>query len=99
MDSEELKEALATIEYTLQVKLRPTFLAIIEADSEVQEIHIIISTLAFRRMTINERVASIFNLLIIYCPSILKEYLIVVRAHSGDEMEDILEDIFREELP
>ena len=90
----EDKYLLAELEYMLCAKLRPTFLAI-SKDNEYSAIDVIISTQAFKYMTIEKRVNSVFNLIRQYSPGILKEgKLVVVQAFTAKEIEELLEDMF-----
>jgi hypothetical protein len=96
MDSEAI-ELLAELEYALCAKLRPTFL-VLSPPNEFKEIHVIISTLAFKHMTIQERTNNTFSLIKQYSPVILDKYLLVIQTYSSDEMDEVLEDIFTKEL-
>jgi hypothetical protein len=84
---------LAELETMLIAKLRPTFLVISYADEN--SIDVIISTVAFANMGIQERVNSVFSLISKLTPDIIKEKLIVVQTFSSNEIQELLEDMFK----
>lgn len=87
------------MEYALAVHIRPSFLAITNPEDCINEIHIVVSCLQFRNKTIQQRIATIFQLLSYYTPDIIdSEYSIIVNALDSKEMEEYLDDVFREEL-
>lgn len=86
----------ARLEYILCVYLRPTFL-IIDEDS-AGDIKVVVSALSFSYLSIEERINKIFVLLREKCPDILEKRLIVVEAYNSTELDDILEQLFNEEL-
>lgn len=94
---EDIKELSADLEYLLCVKLRPTFL-IINYNHLEDCFEILISTIAFNKMKIEERIKNIFNLILVYKPDIIKSKLVVIQAHSSEEINDLLDDIFTKEL-
>lgn len=92
---QELKEDLATLEYILITKLRPTYL---ELNTNNDSIYIVLSTLAYERMNIYERVSSIFALLKTHCQYILDKYLVVVQGFNSNEITQLLEGYSENEL-
>ena len=92
------REMLIDLEFALCAKLRPTFLAISEPDEENGTIEIVISCTQFNHRTIQERISMIFKLTQEYCPRILEDRLIIVSAFSNSEMDNVLDDIFSQEI-
>lgn len=94
----EDKELIIDLEFALCAKLRPVFLAISEPDEDDGTIEIVIGCLQFQHKSIQERISIVFRLIERYCPSILLERLVIVQAYSSSEIENILDDIFSQEL-
>lgn len=95
MDESEEKELVAELEYALSVKLRPTFLIITNPNQHPEgDIYIMISTIAFKNMSVEKRVKTVFSLISKHVPDILEDRLVVIQAYSSDELEDVIEDIF-----
>lgn len=94
--SSEIKEQLVDLEFALCSKLRPTFLTINESDDKT--IQIIVSCIQFKNKSIQQRISIIFRLIESYVPDILKDRLIVVQAYDNLEIDNILDDIFSQEL-
>ncbi len=88
-------DILIDLETILIAKLRPIFL-LIDYSEEDDDIYIVISTLAFKRMSVNERVSSVFNLLKEFVPDIFKEKLIIIQAYDSDEISEMLENLNEE---
>lgn len=76
------------LESIIAANLRPSFLAITQ---EEDYINVVISHPSFVRMEMSERVITVFDLIKLYSPDILKENVIVVQPFCADEMEDLLE--------
>lgn len=98
MINEKLKYYISDLEYILAVHLRPSFLVIASPEDCINEIHIIVSCRQFKNKSIQKRVSSVFSLINTYCSSIIdSEYTIIVNAFDSKEMEEYLDDVFREE--
>jgi hypothetical protein len=96
MDS-DIKEQLAALEHAICAKLRPTFLIITDPTlNQDGDIYIIISTIAFKNMSVAQRVKSVFSLISKYTPDILEDRLIIIQTYSSSEIEDVIEDAFDE---
>lgn len=67
-------------------------------EEETNEIHLVISCIQFKNKTIQKRIAGVFNLINKYIPAIINEYLIVVSAYDGPEIEEYLDHVFDEEI-
>ena len=78
------------IEHILSAYARPTFLSVSDPD-ENNDIVVIISTLAFKTMSIPGRVGYVFNLIKTHAPDTLNDRLIVIQAYSSSEMEDFID--------
>lgn len=78
------------IEHILSAYARPVFLSVTKPD-ENNDIAIVISTIAFKTMSIPGRVGYVFNLIKTHIPDILNERLIVVQAYSPDELEEAMD--------
>lgn len=89
------REVILDIEHVLCAKMRPTFLAVQENNDDIL---ILVSCIAFNRMSIQERISSVFSLLGYYCNDIFDSRLIVVSAFSSSEMDIVLNDVFTKEL-
>lgn len=85
------------IEYVLSAYARPIFLAITEPDED-DDIQIVISNLAFKTMSVGQRISYIFNLLKKHIPEVLDNRLIIVQAYSPEEIEEVLDQVFFPEL-
>jgi len=81
------------IEHVLSAYARPVFLAITKPNED-NDIQVVISTIAFKTMSVGERIAYIFNLLKKHIPDTLNDRLIVVQAYSPDEMEQAIDELF-----
>lgn len=99
MDLYETKEHLEDLERILVTKLRPTFLIITDPELHYEgDIYIIISTISFKNMTIEQRIKNVFSLISKYVPAIIKHRLIVVQAFSSKEIEEVIEDAFNGDI-
>lgn len=87
---------LKKLEYILISHFRPTFL-FVDKPNEHGDIYIVISSIRFNYLGVQERILDIFNLLNFKCPDILKEHLIVIEAYNSDQMNEILEETFSNE--
>lgn len=85
-----MNNLLIELEVLLIAKLRPTFL-LIDYSDEDDDIYIVISTNSFKRMSPNDRVSSIFSLIKLECPDIMKEKLLIVEAYDSDEIVEMLD--------
>jgi hypothetical protein len=81
------------IEHVLSAYARPVFLAITKPD-ENNDIRVVISVIAFKTMSIGERIGYIFNLIKRHIPDILNDRLVVIQAYTPDEMEQVLDELF-----
>lgn len=98
--SKTLKYDIADIEYAISAYLRPTFLMVVTPEEGCNEIHIVVSCIQFRNKPIQTRIASVFQLLSNRLNGrILEDYLIVIKAFDGPEIEEFLDNVFDEELP
>ena len=84
---------VARIEYVLSAYARPVFLAITNPD-ENDDIRIVLASIAFKTMSIGERITYVFNLIKTHIPDILNERLIIIQAYSPDELEEALDALF-----
>ena len=85
------------IEHILSAYARPVFLSVTEPD-ENNDIAIVISTIAFKTMSIAGRVGYIFNLIKTHAPDTLNDRLIVIQAYSPSEMEEAIDAFFIPEV-
>lgn len=90
------EDLIIDIEYVLCAYARPTFLSISDPDEHDGRIEILISSNVFDTMSIQQRITYVFNLLNSYIPDIIYNTLIIVNAHTNDEIEEILEEIFQD---
>ena len=82
------------LEYALCTKMRPTFLAITDPDADMDgDVQVLISCLAFKGKSIQERVGMVFNILKQYVPKVFDERLIIIQCYDGDEIVDILDTL------
>ena len=87
------KTILVALEHLLIIKFRPTFLAL-TYNQDYDIIEIVMSANQFDYMSVSERIAHVFMEIQRNLPQVLKEHLIVVQPFSGEQMEDVLEDLF-----
>lgn len=85
------------LEHILSAYARPIFLSITKPD-ENEDIVIVISVIAFKTMSIGERISYTFGLINKHCPDILSRRLVVIQAYTPDEMQKLLDKIFLPEL-
>lgn len=85
------------LEYILSAYARPVFLSITKPD-ENNDIVVVISSLAFKTMSIAERVSYTFSLINKHSPDILKDRLIVIQAYSPEEIQELIDKVFLPEL-
>lgn len=90
-------EDVTKLEYILSAYARPVFLAITNPDED-NDIQIVISTIAFKTMSISARVSYVYNLIKTYAPDVLKDRLVVIQAYDPDEMEEVLDKVFIPEV-
>ena len=95
---QKTKEQIIDIEFALIAKLRPIFLAISTPLEEDDDLEIVIGCSQFSNKTIQERVSIVFKLISEYRGDILDERLIVVQTFSSSELDNVLDDIFSQEL-
>jgi hypothetical protein len=88
-----LIDDVTRIESVLSAYARPVFLAITKPD-ENNDIRVVLSSIAFKTMSIGQRISYVFNLIKTHIPDTLNERLIVVQAYSPDELEEALEALF-----
>lgn len=85
------------LEHILSAYARPVFLSITKPD-ENNDIVIVISTIAFKTMSIPGRVGYVFNLIKTHAPDTMQDRLIVIQAYSPDEMEEVIDTLFIPEV-
>jgi len=90
-------EDVTKLEYILSAYARPVFLAITNPDED-NDIQIVISTIAFKTMSISARVSYVYNLIKTHAPDVLKDRLVVIQAYDPDEMEEVLDKVFIPEV-
>lgn len=95
-NKESLKYAISDLEYCLSVHLRPSWLCIVTPEEGYNEIHIMISCVQFKNMTIQKRIATVFNLINTKIPFVLDKYLVIVKGLDSNEVMDFLDDAFDE---
>jgi hypothetical protein len=78
------------IEHILSAYARPVFLSVTKPD-ENNDIAIVISTIAFKTMSIPGRIGYIFNLIKNHAPDTLNDRLVVIQAYSPSEMQDLID--------
>jgi len=81
------------LEHILSAYARPVFLAITNPD-ENNDIRVVISAIAFKTMSVGERIAYVFSLINKHIPDILNDRLVVVQAYTPEEMEQTLDNLF-----
>jgi hypothetical protein len=89
--------ASTKLEHILSAYARPIFLAITEPDED-NDIQIVISSLAFKTMSVGERVSYVFSLIKKHAPDVLNERLVIIQTYSPDEIEEVLDQLFFPEL-
>jgi stress-induced morphogen len=95
----ESKELLAELEYALNTKLRPTFLTITDPNlDENGDIQILISCIAFKGKSIQERVSIVFNVIKQFIPKLIEDRLVVIQCYDSTEIEEVLDNILDDEL-
>jgi hypothetical protein len=82
------------LEYALSAYARPTFLAITEPDEE-NDIQILISSNLFNVMDVEDRIEYVFKIIKDQCPEVVEDRLVVVQAYDGEEIEQVLDIIFK----
>lgn len=82
------------IEHILSAYARPVFLSVTKPD-ENNDIVIVISTIAFKTMSIPGRIGFVYNLIKNHAPDTLNDRLVVVQAYSPSEMEDVMDFLFK----
>ena len=82
------------LEYVLSAYVRPTFLAITEPDED-NDIQVLVCCNLFNIMDIEDRIEYIFNVINEQCPEVVQDRLIIIQAYSSDEMEQVIENIFK----
>jgi stress-induced morphogen len=88
------KELLIDLENALCTKMRPTFLAITDPDADMDgDIQVLISCIAFKGKSIQERVSMVFGVIKQYVPKAMDDRLIVVQCYDGDQIVEILDTI------
>lgn len=88
------KYLLADLEYALCTKLRPTFLVIADLSKDGDgSVEVMLSCIAFRNKSIQERVSMVFNMIKQYVPKILEERNVVVHCYDSTEIIDIIDNI------
>lgn len=92
------REFLIDLELLLCTKLRPTFLATSISEEYPDTFEIIISCPQFRNRTIEDRVHMIFNLISYFFEDSIKERLLIVTALDSNEMDNMLDQIFSQEI-
>ena len=85
-------QATIKLENILCTYIRPTFLVVDEYDTGID---IILSCNAFTHMSLQERTSHVFNILERELPDILKSKLVIVQTYNGDEMEQVLDEVFQ----
>lgn len=90
-------QILAELEYLLTVKFHPTFLAL-TISPEDGTIEVVMSAYSFNSMTISERTISVFNTIDRHMPATLTEHLIVLQCFSTNQIDDILDDLYQQQL-
>lgn len=90
------KEIVKEIEHLLILKYRPTFLHVTQPDKD-GDIQVVVSSIIFNEMTVNERIQSIFNLLYKYLGDIMENRLVIVQAFNSEEMEHVIDKVFSED--
>lgn len=89
-----MNETISKIERILVTKLRPNFLTIEYVYGVANPfIHIVLSCKSFSKKTIDERIATVFNVLVNKDSSIVENNAIVVETFDSTEMRDIFEYI------
>lgn len=82
------------LEYALSAYARPTFLAITEPDED-EDIQILISSNLFNVMDIEDRIEYVFKIIKDHCPEVTSNRLIIVQAYNSEEIEDVIDNIFK----
>lgn len=80
------------IERVLISKLKPTFLAMNYDNTEANPfIHIVISAKRFNKLTIDERITTVFKCLHDEDVGLVEKNILVVEAFNSKEMVDVFE--------
>lgn len=93
----EQQVTLTTLESLLVSRFRPTFLALTMND-DGDTIQVVLSCNAFNIMPISQRVISVFNEIDKELPHLVSEYLVVLQAFNGEEIERVIDDVFQEAI-
>lgn len=89
-----MRQQMDKIEKILVSKLRPTFLALNhDVTMDKPFIHVVVSAKRFNRMTVDQRVALVFNHLLESDKELVENTTIVVEAFNSSEMADVFEYI------
>lgn len=89
-----MRKQMDRIEEILVKKLRPTFLALNhDVTTDKDFIHVVISAKSFNRMSVDQRVATVFNHLLDSDKELVEKTSIVVEAFNSSEMADVFEYI------
>ena len=87
------KRSLATLESSLIIWYRPSFLHITNPDED-NDIQVLISSRIFNNKTVQERIQMIMSTILNYVPDLFEDRLIVIQAYTPEEMDDVLEYVF-----
>lgn len=82
-----LEETLIYLECLLVNDMNPIYL---QVDFQQEFVYIFIVCDYFKHYSISERISSVFSLLKVDCPSVLKEYSIAAECFSEQEFTDML---------
>lgn len=92
------RKSLASLESTLIIWYRPSFLHITNPDED-NDIQVLISSRIFNNKTVQERVQMVMTTIMDYTPELFQDRLIIIQAYTPEEMDDVLEYVFDSEQP
>lgn len=92
------RKSLASLESTLIIWYRPSFLHITNPDED-NDIQVLISSRIFNNKTVQERIQMVMATIMDYTPELFQDRLIIIQAYTPEEMDDVLEYVFDSEQP
>lgn len=93
---DSIRKSIASLESTLIVWYRPSFLHITNPDED-NDVQVLISSRIFNNKTVQERVQMVMATIMNYTPELFEDRLIIIQAYSPEEMDDVLEYVFDED--
>lgn len=89
------RKLTASLESALIIWYRPTFLHITPPDED-NDIQIIIASDLFIHRPVQGRIKTVMTTIDLYAPEIYDDRLVIIQAYTPEEMDEILEYVFKE---